>query len=294
MGEINETKKMNKEYRYLLGCEPPINVINLKEHKVNKLFKYSCYLGYITLAKYLHDNVTLKMNEREYETLFKKVCVKGQQEIAEWLFNLSGFYSGHHGPLCVTYPLYDTFEICCKIGQFDMVKWLYSLNYLDPPWLAKAVGIFCENNHLEMAKWAYESCRKNGINIKVDCIFRNCYLDSNIEVLKWLYSLGGVKLHAYNDRIFRHACEWGEIEVAKWLYGLDGKINALIDNGYAFKKSLQRGNLEVSAWIYSLGGISIREIDNGIFRIDTGFGFSGIGRTIDGKGSFYDSDEEYY
>ena len=61
-------------------------------------------------------------------------------------------------------------------------------------------------------------------------------LNGHIEIAKWLYSFGGVNIHANNDDAFRWSCDNGNIEIAKWLYSLGG-VNIHANNDYVFKYS---------------------------------------------------------
>ena len=39
-----------------------------------------------------------------------------------------------------------------------------------------------------------------------DYAFRYSCINGHIEIAKWLYSLGGVDIHANNDDAFRYSC----------------------------------------------------------------------------------------
>ena len=58
---------------------------------------------------------------------------------------------------------------------------------------------------------------------------------------------------------FRYSCDYGNIEIAKWLYSL-GNVNIHANNDYAFRYSCDNGHIEIAKWLYSLGGINIHAI----------------------------------
>jgi len=51
-----------REYLYLLGCEPPINMIDFNYFNKNKLFKYGCRLGYFKLVKYIYKKYKIDIH----------------------------------------------------------------------------------------------------------------------------------------------------------------------------------------------------------------------------------------
>lgn len=67
----------------------------------------------------------------------------------------------------------------------------------------------------------------------------------------WLYSLGGVDIHARNDFAFRSSCVNNKLNISKWLYSLGG-IDIRAKNDCAFKKSCRYRHLEVAKWLTSI------------------------------------------
>jgi diacylglycerol kinase len=68
----------------------------------------------------------------------------------------------------------------------------------------------------------------------IDSYFLNARQTGHLEIAKWLYSLGGVDIHAENEDAFRNACLNGYLEIAKWLYSFGG-VDIHAKNEYAFR-----------------------------------------------------------
>jgi hypothetical protein len=54
-----------------------------------------------------------------------------------------------------------------------------------------------------------------------------------------------------DDKTFRISCAKGRLEVAKWLYSLGG-VNIYAWDNYAFKYSRERGHSNVLQWLKTL------------------------------------------
>jgi hypothetical protein len=80
----------------------------------------------------------------------------------------------------------------------------------------------------------------------------------------WLYSLGGIDIHAQSDFPFRMACNFGHLSVAKWLYSLDS-IDIHINNEAAFRGACLSGHLSVAQWLSSLGEIDVHANQSVVF-----------------------------
>jgi hypothetical protein len=80
-------------------------------------------------------------------------------------------------------------------------------------------------------------------------------MSGNLEMAKWLYSLGRVNI-TKNDYVFRFSCKHGDLEIAKWLYSLGG-VDIHAGDDYAFRRACENGHLGTAEWLYSLGGVKV-------------------------------------
>jgi len=110
----------------------------------------------------------------------------------------------------------------------------------------------CERGYLKVAQWLYSL---GGVDIHIydEHPFGLACWNGHLEVARWLYSLGDVNIHINDEEAFICTCRNGHLEVAQWLYSL-GNVNIHIYNGMALKLASKEFHLEVAQWLWSLGG----------------------------------------
>jgi hypothetical protein len=111
----------------------------------------------------------------------------------------------------------------------------------------------CRDGNVQLAKWVYSL---GEINLTDMCLFEAACNDGKLEVAKWLHSIGHGDCSANNGFVFAQACYLNQLEVAKWLYSLD-EVNIHFRHEYAFRYSCAYGHLEVAQWLHSIGHIDI-------------------------------------
>ena len=148
------------------------------------------------------------------------------------------------------------------------------MNFIDLPTIKNLLFIVKEMNVLD-------DYSKNMLTKANKGFQWNCG-KGNLIVAQWLYSLGGVDIHADNEYAFRWSCRNGHLIVAKWLYSLgegmdlldpsspvlrgQGRVNIHADNECAFQACCYMGHLAVAQCLYSIGNIDIHANDEHVFR----------------------------
>ena len=98
------------------------------------------------------------------------------------------------------------FRFACANGNFEVVKWLYSLHEENPD------------------KYPHINISEND-----EYAFINVCSEGYLEIAKWLVSLHEknpeknpkINISAQNDKAFKHACNRLEIDIVEWLIVLD-------------------------------------------------------------------------
>jgi hypothetical protein len=91
--------------------------------------------------------------------------------------------------------------------------------------------------------------------------------------------LGGVNIHANEDRCFRQACGNGHLVIARWLFNLGG-VNTHAVNDDAFRWACGKGYLVVAQWLFSLGDVDIHARNDAAFQWACASGHLGLGRWL--------------
>jgi ankyrin repeat protein len=128
----------------------------------------------------------------------------------------------------------------------------------------------CENNNIELAKWLL-SIGGDKIDIlqRDSLIFRESCNQDQFEIVKWLLDIIGDKINAsaYYDAFFT-CCQSEQLEMAKLLLSVENnKINISVNDDYAFIESCYAGHIEMAKWLLSIEGnkIDISANDNCAF-----------------------------
>lgn len=234
--------------------------------------------------QYQYNNRTCSCGN-DLDCLFVCTCAGGKLEIMKWLYSIIGELTDLHRKGDYL------FSLACERGHFLIAKWLSTIDdkKINYEAVDKSFRSACLNNSLEYAKWLYSFDPKpyeiikpepslfdivdfttyfpriDGSRSEYNSLFAQCcegdYLESgnehkrlndNLELLKWLYSLGKVDIHSEDEDALRSACQRGRLDVMKWLYSLDGKINIRVDRDIIFFDACTTNNLELAKWIYSL------------------------------------------
>lgn len=99
-------------------------------------------------------------------------------------------------------------------------------------------------------EYEYKKIQKEGKDNENNKILLEKAKEGEIEVVKYLVSLGG-DIHAYNDGALRWSAENGHLDVVKYLVSLGADIN--VEEGYVLRWSAHNGHLEVVEYLISQG-----------------------------------------
>ena len=189
------------------------------------------------------DGSTLQVMVGNPETVHQKTldAVEAIKMLPELTRLLNKFNCPGEAPLESMKTLHGTItELKTKWKELsknnEVYDWLFPLPEYTLPMICNkdVYSFYCENAFLGHKNATLRGACENG----------------HIEVAKWVYSLGGVNIHGYNDYAFRLACGNGHLEVAKWIYSLDDvDIQGYTDD--ALNRASKNGNVEVVKWLKS-------------------------------------------
>ena len=228
-------------------------------------FFCACYSNNSELILYLHSIVKKNIDYHKNNDELMRICAKSNlvdsvvllSTFTEFSMNIDKKYNDQ-------YIHENLFHFFCRHGYIDCAKGFLNINKFDiNSKNDEAICLACQEGHLEMVKWLY----KIGGNIKAqnNWCFGMSISRGNLEMLKWIESLKVVDIHYNYDQFFRSACSFGKLEIAKWLYSFGNvDIHAFMDS--AFLTSCSENHVEVAKWLYSLGGYNLHFEDDLFFK----------------------------
>lgn len=194
----------------------------------------------------------------QLEKDFVRACNLGNLEDAQLIYYIGGVD---------IHALNDnSFISACMNNQFEILKWLISLDKFDISVYNVSIQIACYVGKLEIAKWldsiVKETKKDDSYTVTNDDIklknktFRHvCYKgETQIETAKFLYSLGNVDINYSYDQhpsVFINACHKNQLQMAKWLYSLGG-INIHDLNDSAFEKAYFCNNIIICEFLFDI------------------------------------------
>ncbi len=209
---------------------------------INDIFVKLCSKNRFVMAK--HFMKFGKITTKSLKEGFVYACKYGQKEIAEWLYAYDCSVITSIDDMIFTHHV-------CYSRNYEVIKWLSGIREfrISGPTFIN----ICRQGPLDLVTHLYSS-----LDVSVDKseAFLAAAYGDQFEIMKWLYSQGGVDIHYRNDLVFREICYKDSLTVAKWIYSLDSISFDRI--GEIFIENLCRLNrINILKWLYSL-----REIRN--------------------------------
>ena len=182
----------------------------------------------------LEEAKKIKVNNDILINSFYIACSYGQFEIVRWIFSLKS-----QEYFYINFPF--AFANSCKSGNIDLVKLLYdetspNLEHYKYSGIHFIIfNILGDTYNTEL----YKNERKKFIHYKNDLPFYNALLNGHIEIVKWLYSLEDTEYditnYLQNTNLFTFACDCGFFSIAEWLLKVyDKKHSMLTDDNFEY------------------------------------------------------------
>lgn len=170
--------------KWYIGISSGLIDVHLREERG---FHLACKYGKLEVAKWLYENYPINIYISENEC-FKTACISGHLDVAKWLHSLG-----------VKMSSYDSLFMQCSSYKLDMLMWLYSISISDT---GKKIDIYQKND------FVFQGACQNGC------------LNETLDVVIWLYSLGGINVEKLSEELFTNALNKNKYHLVKWLYNL--------------------------------------------------------------------------
>jgi hypothetical protein len=250
--------------------EDKIISMNKEEFK-----KYLNLIDVKFLDKY--EENTTKKNPYLFQ-VFIIICSNGKEQLYEWLKefreydNFKSLYAFEKCLVNFHIELYkkiileneincmnennflsNVLEDCIRIGNLNMVKWLYSLEQIKTNSNTLNFIIACENNKMEIATWLLNNCSSIDLTENDYYVISNSCLSGNTNLIIWLFTLcPNVLIDNIIDAMFYNSAKCN-LEFTQWVYGLDTqnkiKEESFIEN---ISGACCNNLLDKAKWLYEI------------------------------------------
>lgn len=200
-------------------------------------FKFACSKNHLDIAKWLFNkNITEKdNNDISLAPIITYANSKGYIDLVKWLMEVNDKYTSiEHLPVSYLF----LFRNACIKGQYEIAKWLFEsrkdkfielLIKLKEP-VVTDIAIECyKKGHLGTLTWLFELMEKLGTSLSTDIIEEhkfssiiNACETNNIEMIEWISSKGIIE-QRFLDYGIVTACQYDHPEIADWIISYNHK-----------------------------------------------------------------------
>jgi hypothetical protein len=209
---------------------------------VNLYFLWLCMYQDVETISMVYNNCNVDIYY-DNGIILNKSCERGDIDIVEFLISRRA-----HLKYGIKMPFYNV----CKYGHLNIAQFFHVNNLLSTiENFSEFFHSSCYYGRNNIAMWLYQTfSSKISVNEKDNLSLKWCCLKNNIELAKFIYSLGGIDLGMNNNDLLVNSCQDNNIEIVKWLYaeGVDiySSINVIISI------CCNKRNDEIIKWIFSL------------------------------------------
>jgi hypothetical protein len=244
------------------------SLIEFKHVKFESGFVYCTLHDFEDIAKWL---VKLPYGyELSCEDMFSKACEHGHFEFAQRMLkhfpvNLRHFID-HPYHRSTNYQ--TPFITACRISNFEMAKWLYSLKteelkslYVLDRYMSATI---MKTNNILLVQWLHSinlltSEMIKNRNSEYFCWNRDSFGDR--EYVEWLYSFGGIDDNKKKEGFYA-AVNHRKYDTAKWLYSIGTDVH--YNNDITFTNMCAKNQLESVEFLLELDPIKLETVDTNL------------------------------
>jgi len=214
---------LDGEDLFLMGCEPPLNVINFGLFDIQHLFICCCKYGYLRLVKYIYKNYEIDIHAK---------------------MNKAFYYS-------------------CENGHLNVIKWLVrkDRSIIKCGDINDALCISCCNGYLKVAKFLYKIVGDISI-LEVIKSLKTNYFRCSVNILKWLYRVFNMDVYKELKSFFTYSCVHGKIDIMNCFFKSVGKDILYVFDDYKLLDIFSEGSHEVVEWLMYKRKINIYHLED--------------------------------
>lgn len=144
----------------------------------------------------------------------------------------------------------EVFYWVCFDGYLDSAQWLQKKIKIDEDTIYNSFSRACENGHLHIAEWLFETYQTTGIAQCFDVTLEYVCRNGHIKIIKWLISVNPeIKKSPRIINNFKNACFHGHLDVAKYLLEINPDINVTDFINIILYRAHQQNHQDIINWL---------------------------------------------